>query len=134
MAATAENGSNGHGPAAEAKKLLTVTDILAVNDIVEEDVEVPEWGGAVRIRAFTKARQHQLREMSRDPRTGKLDEHKLEMQLFIHGVIEPKFEPVQATELEQKSAGAIDRILTRIMAISGMTEGAIREAEKSLPG
>src|SRR5678815_5108153 len=64
-------------------KRLTVADILAANDILEEDIEVPEWGGSLRIRAFTKARQQELRRMATDPHTGRIDNEKLELQIFI---------------------------------------------------
>ena len=33
--------------------LLSKTAILAAQDLQTEDVEVPEWGGAVRVRSFT---------------------------------------------------------------------------------
>ena len=33
--------------------LLSKTAILAENDLKSEDIEVPEWGGAVRVRSFT---------------------------------------------------------------------------------
>ena len=33
--------------------LLFKTAILAAQDLQTEDVEVPEWGGAVRVRSFT---------------------------------------------------------------------------------
>lgn len=127
------NGTNGHDETAvaTAARRLTVSDILAANDIVEEDVAVPEWGGSVRIRAFTKAKQLELRAMATDPRTGQVDEVRLELQIFIHGVIDPVFPPVHATELREKSAGAIDRVLKRIVAISGMSGGAIASATKS---
>lgn len=126
--------TNGHATTLDygtTTKRLTVADILAANDIVEEDVEVPEWGGSVRIRAFTKARQQELRFMATDPRTQKLDNEKLELQIFIHGVIDPQFAPAHQTELREKSAGALDRVLKRIMAISGMSDEAVAEAKKS---
>jgi hypothetical protein len=33
--------------------LISKTAILCANDLQTEDVEVPEWGGAVRVRSFT---------------------------------------------------------------------------------
>ena len=33
--------------------LLSKTAILCANDLKTEDVDVPEWGGAVRVRSFT---------------------------------------------------------------------------------
>jgi hypothetical protein len=33
--------------------LLSKSAILCANDLQTEDVDVPEWGGAVRVRSFT---------------------------------------------------------------------------------
>jgi hypothetical protein len=33
--------------------LLSKSAILCANDLQTEDVEVPEWGGVVRLRSFT---------------------------------------------------------------------------------
>ena len=33
--------------------LLSKTAILAANDLKSEDIKVPEWDGAVRVRSFT---------------------------------------------------------------------------------
>ena len=33
--------------------LLSKSAILCANDLQTEDVDVPEWGGAVRLRSFT---------------------------------------------------------------------------------
>jgi hypothetical protein len=125
--------TNGHDKdaTATAVKRLTVTDILEANDIKEEEVYVEEWQGTVKIRGFTKAKQQELRAMATDPKTGQVDSLRLELQIFIHGVVDPQFAPIQATELREKSAGALDMVLQRIMTISGMTREAIKEAEKS---
>ena len=39
------------------KRLLTREAILAAQDVKTQDVEVPEWGGDVRIRSFTAAQR-----------------------------------------------------------------------------
>src|SRR5688572_21354021 len=35
------------------KKLLSALDILDANDVKTEDVDVPEWGGVVRLRSLS---------------------------------------------------------------------------------
>lgn len=40
--------------------LLTKADIFAAQDLPTRDVEVPEWGGTVRIRALTVAQMEGL--------------------------------------------------------------------------
>ena len=41
-------------------KLLTGAAILAANDLPHEDVEVPEWGGTVRVWCSKKRRHEEL--------------------------------------------------------------------------
>ena len=62
----AEPPAETNGTAPAAAKILTVEDILTAPDIQEKVVEVPEWGGAVKIKSFTKARQLQLRSQAVD--------------------------------------------------------------------
>jgi hypothetical protein len=59
--AVAEPPHDANGTAPSTPRILSVEDILTAPDIAEKVVEVPEWGGAVKIRSFTKARQIALR-------------------------------------------------------------------------
>src|SRR5712691_9265522 len=45
---TDEATSNGH------VKILSLADILAADDLPEKVVDLPEWGGAVRVRALKR--------------------------------------------------------------------------------
>jgi hypothetical protein len=117
---------NGAAPA--APKILSVEDILTAPDIQEQTVEVPEWGGAVRISSFTKQRQMQLRSQAM---TGdELDSERMELLMFIEGVIEPKFSVEHIELLKGKSASAMDRVLQAILALGGLTPEAQAEMEK----
>ncbi len=111
--------------------LLSAEAILAVNDLIEETVEVPEWGGAVRVRAFTKALQQQMREDARIG--GEVQNDRLEMLMFVYGVIEPQFTPEQCELLRRKNAGALDRVLDRILTISGLKAEAVEVAKRKFP-
>ncbi len=102
------------------KKKLTVEDILSSVDVKEEEVEVPQWEGSVTIRPFTKEAQQRARKQARSD--GEIDTDRLEMVLFIEGVVEPKFTEEHYEDLRQKSAVAIDLVLQRIMAASGITD------------
>lgn len=116
---------------AETTLVLTVDQILKAADLEERTVEVPEWRGAVRIKSFSKATQQDLRK--RATVKEKIDGDRLEMLMFINGVIEPRFTEEHYDQLRQKSAGAIDRVLKEILELSGLTREAIDEAKRSFP-
>lgn len=113
-------------------KKLTLEEILAAPDLAEKTIEVPEWGGAVTVRGFSKAKQQALRHeaMGED---GTLDADKVEMLMFCYGVVEPEISSASYGALREKNAGAIDRVLQEILKISGLSESALREAEAQFP-
>lgn len=120
-----------------AAPILSVDAILNASDLPEEVVPVPEWGGAVKVRGFTKAKQGELikqattKVMEAGKPVDKLDNEKLQLLMFVHGVIEPSFTPEHAGALAQKSAGAIDKVIKRVMVLSGWNPEAVKAAEKS---
>jgi hypothetical protein len=118
--------------------MLTVDQILDAPDLAEEVVEVPAWGGEVRVRAFSKAKQQELRRAATVVTIGAngkpeedVDSAKLERLMLVAGLVDPVFSFDQADLLAEKSAGAVDTILKRILAISGLTEDAAKAAAKS---
>ena len=111
---------------------LSLNQIIEAKDIVERDVEVPEWGGKVRIRALTKDTHQRIREAS--TKRGKrgqrdLDISKLELLLVVASLIEPKLEAVQYHQLKEKSSGAIERILDAINELNGLGVAAEEDIE-----
>lgn len=113
-------------------KRLSVSDILACKDLEEREVPVPEWGGAVLIRSFSKRRQQELRKLSVGA-DGEMDSEKLELLLFTEGVVDPEFTSEHWEALREKSAGVMDRVIKEIMQVSGMTVEAEKAAEKRFP-
>jgi len=116
---------------ADAPKFLplgSIDQILGAQDLREEVVNVPEWGCSVRVRSFTKADQQAMREQATI--AGEMDDQRLEVLMVIHGVIEPKFSLDQYEQLRNKSATALDRVLTAITSLSGIGKDAIEAAQK----
>ncbi len=115
-------------------RMLSKDDIWAAKDIEERTVDVPQWGGAVRIRTFSKIQADQMRKRATlKDRAGKdyVDSDNLEALLFCEGVIDPKFDVEEYGRLEEKSAVAIGLILKAIMDASGLSDLAVSEADKS---
>jgi hypothetical protein len=112
-------------------RILSVDDILKANDLAEEVVEVPEWGDgvAVRVRAFTRKRLHELRREATVVTPGgksEIDETRLDVLMFIYGVVEPQFGPEHYDLLAEKSSGALQRVLKRVIALSGLGDEAVK--------
>ncbi len=112
---------------ASTPRILSWDDILAAPDTPEEVIEVPEWKGAVRVRGLTKAQQVDIRE--RGTINGQVSEQHVQMYLWMEGVLEPKVEEHQFAQLWQKNAGAVDRVLKRVLELSGMAEDTVKKAE-----
>jgi hypothetical protein len=94
-------------------------------------VEIPEWNAKVKIRALTKADQVKLRQ--RSATRGVVDETKLEMNLLVAALVEPKVTFAEVDELFAKSdAKAISRLTAAALTLSGLTEDYIGEAEADM--
>ncbi len=117
--------------------ILTADEILAAPDIEERIVEVPPWGGSVKIRSFSLKQVQDMRKASTglNPATNRVevDNDELEARMFTAGMIEPAFTFVQYQQLREKSVGAIQLIMQAIMDISGLTPEAVSDATKSTP-
>ena len=101
---------------------LTFEEILEAT-LPEDDVELPEWNGAVRVRAITGAEWAKAKRLATNRRTDALNEIKFAALLTVAGCIEPKFAPGSDQQLlRQAAAGAITRIAARIGELSGFED------------
>lgn len=107
--------------------ILSVEDVLAKDDLPERTIEVPEWGGAVKVRAISKGVYTDIQKAATVD--GQIDELKLELGLLVAGLVEPKFTPDQIGELQGKSVAAIDRIVAEVVEISGLSVRAVAAIE-----
>jgi len=119
--------------------ILSVDQILSAPDRDAKLVEVPQWGGAVKIVPLSKGLQRAVREKSKKweikdgRRVHELDADAFERNLWLESVVEPKFTEAQYDALKDKNFAAQEVVLREILAINGMAEGAVREAQKSFP-
>jgi hypothetical protein len=115
---------------AKAPRLLTFEDILAAEDIEERTLPVPAWGGAVRLRTFTKNTELEMRAAARGP-NGLVDSEKLEMLMLVYGVVEPALTIEMVPHLRTKNAAVVDSILTSIVELNRLGGDAIEKAVAS---
>ena len=100
--------------------MLTADQIKTAQDVKTEEIEVPEWGGSIKVKAFTLAKRNEVMNGATDVGTGKMDYEKFQVLSFIECCVDPKFAPADFTALKEKSAVVMDRIMKKIMDLSGM--------------
>jgi hypothetical protein len=107
---------------------LTRASILAVQDLPRELVEVPEWGGAVYVRAMT-ALERDAFEASFVKGQGKRAQVSLlnvRAKLVVRTIVDEQgnriFEDGDAEALGAKSASAVNRAFEAAARLSGITE------------
>jgi len=103
--------------------VLSMEDILTADDLSTTTVEVPEWGGSVKVRPFTKRQQVSIRKQAQSSlQGGEIDVDEFERQVFLAGVVEPEITVDQYNLLLEKNAQAMDRIVKAVLEINGMAE------------
>ena len=116
---------------------LTREQILKADDLPTEDVEVPEWGGVVRVRALTGAERDALEAAVLDVR-GKNVRVRLENAralIVAMSVVDEDgnrlFSDKDVKALGQKSAAALDRVASVAMRLAGLTKEDLEELTKN---
>ena len=120
--------------------LLSKTAILAAQDLQTEDVEVPEWGGAVRVRSFT-GRERDAFEASMvrgDGRDRRVDLTNMRARLVGLTVIDESgqrlFTDEEADLLGAKSGAALDRVFAVAQKLNGLSGADVDELSKNSSG
>ena len=120
--------------------LLSKTAILAANDLKSEDVEVPEWGGAVRVRSFT-GRERDAFEASMvrgEGRDRKVDLTNMRARLVGLTVIDETgqrlFTDEEVDLLGAKSGAALDRVFAIAQKLNGLSGSDVEELTKNSSG
>jgi len=108
---------------------LSIADILE-HTLPEGDVEVPEWGGTVRVRAVTSAEFARCQRRATG-RNGELNGFKLNALIVIAGCVEPAMNPGLEVGLMKAIPGPLDRISNVILDLSGMGD---KEDDDDDPG
>lgn len=113
---------------------LTRNQILAADDLATKTVEIPEWGGEVRIAAMSARRHAQFEQLAEG--AGELDSlayYAVSILVDEHG--EPLFDGIDDIKaLGGKSSQALMRILNAGLELNGVTEADIKAtAKKSTP-
>ena len=91
--------------------------LVGADDSNTETVEVPEWGAAIRIRSLTRG---EARKIGADDMTPE----QAEVYVLSTACVEPVLTEAQASSLiNDKSFGATEKVLNRILEVSGLVPG-----------
>lgn len=112
---------------------LTRDAILQADDLLVEDVEVPEWGGVVRVRGLTGAERDAFESEIVELRGKKarLNTQNFRAKLAARSVVDEDgqrlFSDHDAQLLGQKSAAALQRVFEVAQRLSGLSETDVEE-------
>ena len=113
---------------------LTRDAILAKDDSAFADVEVPEWGGTVRVRTITGSERDQFDEQRERFRSGGAN---VGTRAFLVGMAtcdeqgNRLFRPDDLVALGKKSMAALDRVFDVACRLNGIGLKAVEDAEKN---
>jgi len=119
--------------------LLSRDAILAADDIPQETVDVPEWGGQVLVRGLTGT-QRDAFEGEMAERNGKklsMNIRNIRARLVSRTLIDEDgdllFGPADVDALGEKSAAALDRVFDVALRLSGMSPDDVEEMAANFP-
>ena len=117
--------------------ILTREQILSAQDLGLLEVDVPEWGGTVKIKPLTSQERDAFEMQFGGSKKNKSKAYvNIRAKLLVKCIVDEKgqtiFMETDIEELGKKSAAATDRVFERAMSMAGLGEDDIKEMEKNL--
>lgn len=123
-----------------ARKFVGKAAILGAQDLPVEELEVPEWGGWVRVKTLTAAERDAFENdiIQRNGRDVRTNARNIRAKLVAATLVDEEGRPVftlaDVEALGQKSAKALDRVFSVASVLAGMREQDVQElAENFVP-
>lgn len=117
-------------------KRLSKAEILSANDLPSEDVDVPEWGGVVRIRTMSGTERDAMEQSLLGP-DGKPTRNTrgLRARVVALTAIDEEgnrlFTEGEAEQLGTKSAAALSRLFDAAAKLNGLTSSDVEQLAKN---
>ena len=110
-------------------------------DLKEADVDdVPVKGETVRVRGLPAAYSNQatsealeLKNTPNGDQIATVNQSRLEILQFTHGVVDPQFNEQEATIIATRFGPAFKKVIAKIDELSGVDKEAIERAEATFP-
>ena len=110
---------------------LSKDAILGADDLPFEDVDVPEWGGTVRVRGLTGTERDRF-EFKMAAAKDNPDQVEVRAQVvgrcLVDGDGKRLFTDKELSKLGAKSGAALDRAFDKVRELSGMGDKAVDQA------
>jgi len=117
--------------------MLTKEQIFSADDIKTVDVEVPEWGGTVRLASMSAAARDEYEQMLFRSRDGETI-HNLRATLVSCCLVDEAgnllMGPSEVAELGKKSGRVLGRLFDAAQRVNGMTEADLEDAKGNSGG
>ena len=113
--------------------LLSRAAILDVDDFRSRDVEVPEWGGAVRLRCLSGVQRDEIETRCANRETGNLRARMVAMAA-VDDDGKPLFTAADVAGLGGKNAAVLDRLFDVVQELSGLADKDLEELEGNSGG
>jgi len=118
--------------------MLTREQILGITDIQIEELDVPEWGGKIYVKALTGAERDAFESSVIEMRgsTRKINMRNVRAKLASMAICDEKgnrlFTDADVEALSKKSASALDKIFTVASRLSGISSEDEENLRKNL--
>lgn len=117
--------------------LLNKDQILGANDLPYKDIDVPEWGGSVRIRTMTGGERDSFEAevYEADGDKIKMNHSDFRAKMLCKCIVgedgKRLFTDKELSELSKKSAKALNRLFNVAQDLNGMSDRAQEEITKN---
>lgn len=118
--------------------ILGREQILQANDLVTEEIAVPEWGGAVLVRSLTGEERDAYEASVVDQRgkDTKVNLRNARAKLVAWAVVDEQgeriFTQADVQALGKKNASALQRVFDVAMRLAGISEADIKELTEEI--
>lgn len=118
---------------------LTIEQIRSAPDMATVDVDVPGWGGKVKVKPLNMRERGSIRKAASEPKrnpdgswTTEVDAEELELEAVIQGCVQPAFGRGAKDWLrEEKAAGNVSKIAGKVFELSGLGGEAEKKPESA---
>jgi hypothetical protein len=119
-------------------KVLGKEDILKAEDIDTIEVEVPEWGGVVKLRAMPGSLRDEWESILVSRKKGsKLNLKGIKALAIAYAAVDEEGNLLFTTDdvkaINEKSSAPIERLADAVMKMNGLGEEDLKDLEKNLP-
>ena len=118
--------------------LLTKDQILGADDIVTKEINVPQWGGSVKIRTMTASDRDRFEQQVFSGNTKSERRDNIRALMLSICIVDESgnrvFGEKDVKALGGKSAAAVDAIFSEIQKMNALSDADIDEAAKNSEG